>query len=474
MTDRSFAELSLARASRLLREGNISSVELTEHYLSRIAEKNPTLNAYLEVFEDAKEQALLADKRRARGDGTPLLGIPLAVKDNIVIEGRRAGAASKILEGYIASYDATAITKLKAQGAVFLGRTNMDEFAMGGSNENSAYGAARNPLDPSRVPGGSSGGSAAAVAGDMALAALGSDTGGSVREPAAFCGVVGLKPTYGAVSRYGLIAMGSSLDQIGPLTRTVEDAKILFEAIAGHDPLDSTSLPEGLYSRAARTRRVAVPRALLTEVPHDARATFEKNLAVLASAGYEIIDCELPRARYALPVYYILMPAESSTNLARFDGVRYGLRRAGASGVDEYAATRGEGFGPEVRRRIILGTYVLSAGYYDAYFGKATALRALLTEDYVSVLADADIIATPTTPGPAFRLGEKEDPVSMYLTDIFTVTANLTGMPALSIPAGTVLRDGVELPLGFQATALHGREDILFEVGAALEKGLLP
>lgn len=463
-------ELTIKEASRMLAEGETTSVALTEACLKEIEARNPALNAFLEVFADAREQAAAADARRAKGESHALLGIPLAIKDNILIEGRVATSASKILQGYVASYDATAIRRLKDAGAVFLGRTNMDEFAMGGSNENSAFGPARNPHDESRVTGGSSGGSAAAVAAHLCLGALGSDTGGSVREPAAFCGIVGLKPTYGAVSRSGLMAMGSSLDQIGPIAKTAEDAQILFDAIKGEDMLDSTSLALERHPAHAPTKKIGVPRHLLKEgIEADVLERFEASLSKLASAGYEIVEVELPSASLALALYYIIMPAEASSNLARFDGIRYGLSLKGTSLVDDYATTRGEGFGPEVRRRIMLGTYVLSAGYYDAYYGKAIAARAMLAEEVSRVLKDVDAIATPTAPFPAFKIGEKSDPLSMYLADIFTVTANLTGNPAISMPAGTVPREGKDLPLGVQLTTAHGDEGTLFTLGRALQ-----
>jgi aspartyl-tRNA(Asn)/glutamyl-tRNA(Gln) amidotransferase subunit A len=466
------AELSIAQASTKLAKKEISSVELARACLAEIAARNPELNAYLEVYEDAEAQAAAADAlRQTQGERAhPLLGIPLAIKDNILIAGRKASAASKMLENYVATYDATVTKKLKEAGTVFLGRTNMDEFAHGSSTENSAYGPTKNPRDPSRVPGGSSGGSAAAVAGNLALGALGSDTGGSIREPAAFCGIVGLKPTYGAVSRSGLIAMGSSLDQIGPMTKTVADAEMLFEAMRGNDPLDSTTLSAAAPAREPR-KVVGVPRHLLTEgVEKEVLEKFEAALKKLEAQGYRVVDIELPSASMALAVYYIIMPAEVSTNLSRFDGVRYGLSRKGETLAGDYAATRGAGFGPEARRRIMLGTYVLSAGYYDAYYGEATAARRALCAEYAAALQQADVIATPSVPAPAPRLGEKtDDPLSMYLLDIFTVTANLTGNPAISVPMGTVKTDGVELPVGMQFTAAHGDEAALFAAGKALE-----
>ncbi len=468
----SLLELSITQASEKLAAGEITSLQLTEACLQEIEKRNPSVNAYLEVFADAREQAKKADERRAAGESHPLLGIPLAIKDNILIEGRVASAASKMLEHYVATYDATIIKKLKDAGAVFLGRTNMDEFAHGSSTENSAFGPTKNPLDESRVPGGSSGGSAAAVAGLMAFGALGTDTGGSIREPASFTGLVGLKPTYGAVSRSGLIAMGSSLDQAGPLTRTVDDAELIFNTIRGKDTLDGTTIADNLYPRRLATKKIGVPRQLLAHgIDSDVLAAFEASLTKLQQQGYEIVDIELPLAGLALAVYYILMPAEVSTNLARFDGVRYGLALKGESLFDDYAVSRGTGFGAEPRRRIMLGTYVLSSGYYDAFYGKATAAREKLRAEVAGVLEKVDLIATPTTTSPATKLGEKtDDPMAMYLLDIFTVTANLTGNPAISVPMGTVEREGKHLPVGLQLTAAHGDETALFAAGRALEK----
>lgn len=464
------ATLSITEAAAKLAAKEVSAVELTRACKAEADARGGELNAYLEVFDDTEQQAAAADERRARGESHPLLGIPLAIKDNILIEGRRASAASKALEGYMATYDATVITKLKAAGAVFLGRTNMDEFAMGSSTENSAFGPSKNPHDTTRSPGGSSGGSAAAVAGHLALGALGTDTGGSIREPASFCGLVGLKPTYGAVSRSGLIAMGSSLDQAGPLAHTTADARLLFEAIRGKDPLDSTTLA-GASPRTKHTKKIGVPRHLLAEgVDKDVLEHFEASLRTLEAQGYSMVDIELPSAPLALAVYYVLMPAEVSSNLARFDGVRYGLSQKGESLFADYANSRGEGFGPEVRRRIMLGTYVLSAGYYDAYYGKAVAARAALAAEFTRALEQVDAIATPTTPTPAIRLGEKSDPLSMYLLDIFTVTANITGNPAISVPMGTVPREGKELPVGLQFTTAHGDEEGLFTLGQLLEQ----
>ena len=469
------AQLSITEAAKKLKAKEITSLDLARACLIEIQKRNTSLNAYLEVFADAEAQAKAADARRAQDEkekkeSHPLLGIPLAIKDNILIEGRIASAASKMLEHYVASYDATVIKKLKAAGVVFLGRTNMDEFAMGGSTENSAFGPTRNPLDEGRVPGGSSGGSAAAVAGHLALGALGTDTGGSIREPASFCGLVGLKPTYGAVSRFGAIAMGSSLDQIGPLTKSVEDAEIIFNTLRGIDPLDSTTIGEGEYAARPRRKRVGVPRHLLKEgVDADVLAQFDLVLTKLQTQGYELVDVELPSAGLALAVYYIIMPAESSTNLARYDSIRYGLSLKGKDLTEDYAKSRAAGFGPEVRRRIILGTYVLSAGYYVAYYGKAGLARQKLTDEVTRALETVDAIVVPTAPCPATKIGEKSDPLSMYLMDIFTVTANLTGNPALSVPMGTVTREGKTLPVGIQLTAAHGDEAALFELGKKIQ-----
>ncbi|MDO8522379.1 MAG: Asp-tRNA(Asn)/Glu-tRNA(Gln) amidotransferase subunit GatA [bacterium] len=468
--------LTIKEARKSLDAKEYSALELTDAYLKAIHERDGEIHAYLEVWEKtAREEAKEADEMIARGESQSLTGIPIAVKDNILIDGRIASAGSKMLENYTASYDATVITKLKSQGAVFLGRTNMDEFAMGSSTENSAFGPSKNPIDIKRVPGGSSGGSAAAVAGDLALAALGSDTGGSIRQPASLTGLVGLKPTYGAVSRYGLIAMGSSLDQIGPLTKTIDDARIIFDAICGNDKNDSTSLPNSprsdLGNSKGRTLKIGVPRVFLASgVNSDVLANFEKTLSRLEKNGHKIKDVDLPSLPSALAVYYIVMPAESSTNLARFDGIRYGLSVPALNIQEVYAKTRGQGFGPEVRRRILLGTFVLSSGYADAYYRKALAVREIIRADFARVLGSVDAIVTPTTPGPAFKFGEKSDPLAMYLEDIFTVPVNLAGVPALSVPMGTVAREGKDLPVGFQIIGPHGNEEMLFQIGNDIER----
>jgi aspartyl-tRNA(Asn)/glutamyl-tRNA(Gln) amidotransferase subunit A len=473
--------LTIKKTHEALKNRHFSAVELLDSYLEKCAHDNKKLNIFLELFADARERAEDVDhtihsmSRIDLEKKLPLLaGIPIAMKDNILIKGKIASSSSKMLENYRATYDATVTTKLKDEMAVFIGRTNMDEFAMGGSTENSAFGATKNPHDTKRVPGGSSGGSAAAVAADMALASLGSDTGGSVRQPASFCGVVGMKPTYGAVSRYGLMAMASSLDQIGPLTKTVEDAEIVYNAIRGHDPMDSTSLPDDRFSSSLpSTKRIGVPLDFLKKgVDKDVLERFNEVTARFKKLGYEIVPVDLPYIAHSLAVYYILMPAEASANLARFDGVRYGFHKDGANLLEDYLKSRGEGFGAEVRRRILLGTYVLSAGYYDAYYKKATRVQQLIRDDFAKVFAvgeksfGVDAILTPTAPTPAFKIGEKSgDPLSMYLADIFTVPANIAGLPALSFPAGTVERDGKKLPVGMQLMAPHYGEEVLFTLG---------
>ncbi len=468
------SKLTIVEARRALDAKEFTALELTNAYLENIEKKDGAIHAYLEVWADsAREEARKADKLIAHGESKPLTGIPLAIKDNILIKGRIASGASKILENYHASYDATVIKKLKEQGVVFLGRTNMDEFAHGSSTENSAYGPSKNPHDLTRVPGGSSGGSAAAVAGDLALAALGSDTGGSIRQPAAHCGLVGLKPTYGAVSRFGLIAMGSSLDQIGPLAKTIADARILYEAIHGHDVHDSTSLPDEFYAGkiSAPKKVLGVPRAVLVGgIDPDLLAQFEVTLEKLKGEGYEIRDVEMPTLPYGLAVYYVIMPAEVSTNLARLDGIRYGLSVASETIGDVYTKSRGQGFGPEARRRILLGTFVLSSGYADAYYRKARAVRATIRAEFEKAFESVDAIVLPTTPAPAFVLGEKTaDPLAMYAEDIFSVPVNLAGVPAVSLPMGAVERAGTQLPVGFQIIAKHGDEEALFTIGAAVE-----
>ena len=465
-------KLTIVEAHKLLTEKKMSVLELAEAVLKE-AESSRDLNAYLEIFDDVKTQAKHAQKMFDEGKATLLTGIPLAMKDNILNKGKVASASSKMLEHYRATYDAGVTKKLRDMGVIFIGRTNMDEFAMGGSTENSAFGVTKNPHDKTRVPGGSSGGSAAALATGAALGALGSDTGGSIRQPAAFCGVVGLKPTYGSVSRSGLMAMASSLDQIGPFAKTVEDAQILFDAIKGHDPLDSTSVSNQTLEKGGETPKViGVPVDFVRAKGVDPRVlkNFDESIAQLKKAGYEVREISLPSLAHGLAVYYILMPAEVSSNLARFDGVRYGYHADGANLTDDYARTRGEGVGREVRRRILLGTYVLSSGYYDAYYGRANAVREMLQKELAHAFESVDIIATPTTPSPAFKIGEKSsDPLQMYLADIFTVPVNIAGVPAISVPSGFVEEGGAQLPLGMQFIAPHFREGALFAVGRDLE-----
>jgi len=466
-------KLSIEEAHKKLLAGDFSAVDLAKTALEFAKKQDKEIDAYLEFFDDVLDQARLADKKISDGKATPLTGIPLAIKDNILIEGRHVSASSKILEGYKATYDAGVIKKLKEQGAVFLGRTNMDEFAMGSSTENSGIKQTKNPHDSSRVPGGSSGGSAAAVA-VGALGALGSDTGGSIRQPASFCGVVGLKPTYGAVSRSGLMAMASSLDQIGPFAKTVTDAELLFNAVKGADELDSTSHPNPTYKKTPKGKlTIGVPADFLKMegVDKDILENFEQNIEQLKKEGHEVKEVSLPNINASLAVYYIIMPAEASSNLARFDGIRYGLSKNGKDLFDDYADTRGVGFGEEVRRRILLGTFVLSSGYYDAYYNKANLVREHIKGDFKKAFEEVDVIATPTTPSPAFKIGEKtSDPLQMYLADIFTVPVNLVGVPAISIPCDFVDRDGKSLPLGMQFIAPHFAEPILFEVGKVLEE----
>lgn len=475
------SELTIKKARELIHDGEISCRELISIYLENIKKYDKGIHAYLELFDDAFEKAEKEDENLLRG-GEPkkLSGIPLAIKDNILIKGKTCSAGSKILENYKAAYNSTVIEKLAEEGAIFLGRTNMDEFAMGSSTENSSFGPTKNPYDHARVPGGSSGGSAAAVAQQECLAGLGSDTGGSVRQPAAFCGVVGLKPTYGAVSRYGLIAMASSLDQIGPIAKTVEDAELIFNVIKGKDKFDSTSVDFGKRwsENSEEPKTIGVPRELFSlkdggreGLDEDLAKNFLQSLDFFKNNGYIIKEVSLPYAEYSLAVYYILTPAEVSSNLARFDGVRYGFSKKGDTLLEDYMKTRGEGFGKETRRRIILGTYVLSAGYYDAYYNQAQKIRDLIKKDFENVFGEVDVLLTPTTPTPAFKIGEKaSDPLQMYLSDIFTVPANISGAPALSLPSGFVVRDGVKLPVGVQLIGPWFGEKFLFDLGKKFEQ----
>ncbi|KKR41527.1 MAG: Glutamyl-tRNA(Gln) amidotransferase subunit A [Parcubacteria group bacterium GW2011_GWF1_40_6] len=482
--------LTIEKAHDALEKGVFTCKDLVEEYLKVIKEKNKELNAYLEIYDDVLNQAEQAQKKFALGTATLLTGIPFALKDNILFEGHIVSAGSKILENYTASYDANVVKLLKDAGAVLLGRTNMDEFAMGSSTQTSAYGVTRNPIDPSRVPGGSSGGSAAAVAADMTLVALGTETCGSVREPAAFCGLVGLKPTYGAVSRNGIIAMGNSLDQVSPFAKNVRDAEIIFNFLSKYDPLDSTSVPENLrmgkFSRVlgknpqttqksshSKVSKIGVPWHLFKEgVDPVVMENFKQSIKKFKNAGYEIVDIELPFSKYSLEAYYIIMPAEVSTNLARFDGIRYGYSTGGDKEVeslrDVYMKSRGRGFGQEARRRILLGTYVLSHGYYDAYYNKAIKVREKIKEEIMRAFETVDYILTPTVPITAFKIGEKmDDPVAMYLCDIFSAPANLAGVPSIALPSGKT-KDN--LPLSIQFMAPHFCEEALFNIGKKFEE----
>lgn len=472
-------KLSIRELGSAVRAGKLSAKESAEFYFRRIEQENPKLNAYLSLDrEGAFRAASEIDERVGRGEEAGLLaGVPIAVKDNILVKGLPATAASKMLEPYRAAYDAAVIRKLREAGAVILGKTNLDEFAMGGSTENSAFGPTKNPHDLTRVPGGSSGGSAAAVAAGLAKAALGSDTGGSIRQPAAFSGVVGMKPTYGRVSRHGLIAMASSLDQIGPLTRSVDDAEALYRVIAGPDRYDSTTRAEPERSEreaSLKGLRIGVPREYFAE-GLDARVKekVESALKLFEKRGASLIPVSLPHTAYSLSAYYIVMPAEVSANLARFDGLRYGHRAASDNLLRLYRQTREEGFGKEVKRRIMIGTYVLSHGYYDAFYVKASAVRSLIREDFINAFKSVDVIMGPTTPSVAFKLGEKSnDPLSMYLEDIYTVSANLAGVPAISIPCGMIEEGGVELPAGLQLTGKWFEEADLFQIAKVCEKVL--
>ena len=467
--------LTIQSAREGLKNKKFTARELTQASLDAIKNKDKDIHAFLDVFKNILAQADEADKKIVQGIDLPLLGIPLALKDNICVAGQKATAGSKILEarlndtvgqGFISPTDSTVVRKLQEAGAIILGHTNCDEFAMGSSTENSAFGPTKNPIDLSRVPGGSSGGSAAAVSAHMVLGSLGSDTGGSIRQPAAFCGVVGFKPTYGRVSRSGLIAMASSLDQIGPFTKTVTDAEIIYEVIQGEDKMDSTTINKEVYPMLKEfNKTIGVPRDFFEgEGVSDAvKKNLEESIEKFKTLGYKVVDVSLPSISYSLAVYYILMPAEVSSNLARFDGVKYGLHASGENGIDDYFKTRAEGFGREVRRRVILGTYVLSSGYYDAYYGSALKAKQMITDELRNIFKEVDLILTPTTPAPAFKFGEKSSPLDMYMADIFTVPANISGMPSISLPSGFANIDGVNLPLGIELTADLNREDNIFK-----------
>ena len=467
-------DLSIEKVHASLLSGEFTVKDLVDSYLENIKEKNEDLNAYLEIFhDDLLPQIKIAEEMFKNGTATLMTGIPIAIKDNILFEGHIASASSKMLENHKAVYDSFVVKKLKENGAVILGRTNMDEFAMGSSTQTSAYGITRNPHDRTRVPGGSSGGSACAVASDMALVSLGTETCGSVRQPSSFCGLVGIKPTYGAISRNGIIAMGSSLDQVGPMGKTVQDVETLYNTIYGHDVLDSTSISDefrSTFTKSPLKKKIGVPRSFLSGggINQEVLEDFEKSCQRLKDFGYEIVDVSSEAMKYSLAVYYIIMPAEVSSNLARYDGIRYGFSLDAENLFDVYKKSKGKGFGKEVRRRLLLGTYILSHGYYDAYYNKALQVRDMITKELFDIFKDVDAIITPTVPFPAFKLGEKmDDPMAMYMCDIFSAPANLAGIPAMSLPSSKT-KDG--LPLGLQITAPYLREDILFTIGKDFEK----
>jgi aspartyl-tRNA(Asn)/glutamyl-tRNA(Gln) amidotransferase subunit A len=469
--------LTIASTRSAIAEKKTTAVQLAQDFYKKIKAEDSDVHAYLTLCEErALAQASRIDDVAAKGNPLPpLAGVPMGIKDVMVTKNVRTTAGSRILENFIPPYDCTAVSRLEAAGAVILGKMNCDEFAMGSSNENSAYGPVRNPRDMTRVPGGSSGGSAAAVAAGTAVATLGSDTGGSIRQPASFCGVVGLMPTYGRVSRYGLIAFASSLDHIGPLTRTVQDAALVLQAIAGHDPMDSTSAKvpvpdyEQELNKPVKGLRLGVPKEYFGEgLDAEVRAAVEAAIHKLQANGAEIVPVSLPHTAYAVPTYYVIATAEASANLARYDGVRYGFRSPRSQTLAEmYSNTRDEGFGAEVKRRIMLGTYALSSGYYDAYYLKAQRVRTLLARDFHDVFQKVDAIVTPTAPTAAFKLGEKaDDPLAMYLADIYTVTADLVGVPGISVPCGQT-KSG--LPIGVQVLGRHFDEGTVLRVAGAVE-----
>jgi len=469
---------TIARARKALDEGETSALDLARAFLDRAAALEPSIHALLERTTDrALSDAKAADARRARGERGPLLGIPIALKDIFATRGIPTTCGSRILEGFVPPYDADAVERLSRAGAVLVGKANLDEFAMGSSTENSAFGPTTNPWDVRRVAGGSSGGSAAAVAAGECLASLGTDTGGSIRLPASYCGVCGMKPTYGRVSRFGVIAYASSLDQVGPFARTVADVADVLGVIAGHDPRDSTSVPTPVpdYAAALDGRvaglRIGVPREYFVEgMAPEVEAAVREAIERLRSLGATVVDVDLPHTKYAVSTYYLVAPAEASSNLARYDGVRYGLRRAAtdASLLDMYRETRDAGFGPEVKRRILLGTYALSAGYYDAFYLKAQKARTLIRRDFTRAFERCDLLATPVAPTVAFGIGEKTaDPLAMYLSDVLTISVNLAGLPALALPCGF---DGAGMPIGLQLIGQAFREEAVLRAGDAFQR----
>jgi len=464
-------ELTIKQAHEGLKNGDFTSVDLTKAYLKKIKDTDKELNAFLSVAEEsALEDAKKADEKIKSGNFGELCGIPCAIKDAILVEGQKCTGASKILENYVAPYNASVIKKLKDAGAVILGKTNLDEFAMGGSGENSAFGPTKNPHDTTRVAGGSSSGSGTAVAANQACYALGSDTGGSIRMPSSNCGVVGLKPTYGAVSRYGLIPYGSSLDQIGPIAKTVEDIKIIFKAISGKDEMDATSTNYNFEDSQTSLKglKIGVPKEYFVKgLDPEVEKIIKDAIKKAESAGAEIKEISLPNAEFALACYYIIAPSEASANLARFDGIRYGLSENGKDLLDVYLKSKGHGFGAEVKRRIIIGTYVLSSGYYDAYYKKAQEVRKLIQQDFADAFSKVDLIFAPVSPVPAIKIGEKtDDPLANYLMDIYTISVNLAGLPGLSLPAGKVGK----LPVGLQIIGNHFQENKILAIASQLEK----
>lgn len=465
--------LTIKKASELLNSGEITSLDLTREILDRTQKVNKELNAYIRLNDNAVRQAKESDERRKNGDMlSEIDGVPIAIKDNMAMEGVVTSAGSKILDNFIAPYDATVVSKLKDAGAVIIGQTNMDEFAMGSSTESSAYGPTKNPWDTSRVPGGSSGGSAAAVAADLCVAALGSDTGGSIRQPASFCGIAGFKPTYGTVSRYGLLAMASSLDQIGPMTKTVEDAEILYNIISGYDEKDATSVNQELRikNKESGKIKIGIPQEYFAEgLDSNIKKMIEDTIEKLKSLGAEIIEISLPSSKYALACYYIIMPVEVASNLARYDGVKYGLSVEGKDLIDGYFKSRSAGFGKEAKRRIMLGTYASSAGYIGKYYHKAQLVRSLIKKDFDEAFKNIDFILGPVAPTTAFKIGEKSsEPLQMYLGDIYTIAVNLAGLPALSLPIGL----SENLPVGLQIIGPQNSDLDVLNLGKLIESKL--
>jgi len=463
---------SISEINKLYKNKELKPSEVYEEVFTNASLSEAIIHAHLKLFqEEGIEASKLSDERFVKGKQlSDLDGIPIAIKDNINLKNHETTCSSKLLSNYVSPYDATVITKLRNSGVVFTGKTNLDEFAMGSSTENSAFGPTKNPWNPEHVPGGSSGGSAAVVSVGSALASLGSDTGGSIRQPASFCGVVGFKPTYGTVSRYGLVAFASSLDQIGPITNSVEDAKIIFNSIKGHDPLDATSIQDtSIEIPEDKTAKVGVIKELMEDgISDESKNEVEKTIKLLEEQGNKVVEVSLPLTKMALSIYYLIAPAECSANLSRFDGVRYGSRESGETSYEMIENTRAEGFGEEVKKRILLGTYALSAGYYDAYYGQALKARSLITKDFDNIFQEVDYLISPTTPTPAFKFGEKtENPLEMYMSDLCTIPANLAGLPAISIPTGL---SNQNMPLSIQLMSPARTDSSLLKFSEKLEK----